>query len=79
MLMVRASVSGVRKGGRQVDFAIELGDWGWFMLIVGALVFGVVAQVIGETRSGFEWLVAPLALSRRAERCFRIGSGVPHL
>jgi uncharacterized membrane protein YeaQ/YmgE (transglycosylase-associated protein family) len=27
------------------------------LLIAGALVFGVVAQFLGETRTGFEWLV----------------------
>jgi len=40
-----------------MEFAITLGIGGWALLIVGALVFGVVAQFIGETKTGFEWLV----------------------
>jgi len=39
-----------------MEFAITLGFIGWTALIVGALVFGVIAQLVGETRSGFEWL-----------------------
>jgi uncharacterized membrane protein YeaQ/YmgE (transglycosylase-associated protein family) len=39
-----------------VDFAISLGLGGWILLIVGALVFGAVAQFVGQTRTGFEWL-----------------------
>lgn len=39
-----------------MEFAITLGFIGWIALIVGALAFGVIAQLVGETRSGFEWL-----------------------
>jgi uncharacterized membrane protein YeaQ/YmgE (transglycosylase-associated protein family) len=39
-----------------MDFAITLGLGGWTVLIVGALVFGVIAQYVGETRTGYEWL-----------------------
>jgi len=39
-----------------VEFAVALGFMGWIALIVGALAFGVIAQLVGETRSGFEWL-----------------------
>ena len=39
-----------------MEFAIGLGFGGWVVLIVGALVFGAVAQIVGETRTGFEWL-----------------------
>jgi uncharacterized membrane protein YeaQ/YmgE (transglycosylase-associated protein family) len=39
-----------------VEFAIGLGLGGWVVLIVGALVFGAVAQVIGDSRASFEWL-----------------------
>ena len=39
-----------------MEFAIALGFMGWIALIVGALAFGVIAQLVGETRSGFEWL-----------------------
>ena len=40
-----------------MELAIDLGIGGWALLIVGALVFGVVAQLVGETRTGYEWLV----------------------
>jgi uncharacterized membrane protein YeaQ/YmgE (transglycosylase-associated protein family) len=44
-----------------MEFAIGLGLGGWVVLIVGALVFGVVAQFVGETRTGYEWLVDAIA------------------
>jgi uncharacterized membrane protein YeaQ/YmgE (transglycosylase-associated protein family) len=40
-----------------MEFVVTLGLGGWALLIVGALVFGVIAQFIGETRTGYEWLV----------------------
>ncbi|HEX5147764.1 MAG TPA: hypothetical protein VFW02_01695 [Candidatus Limnocylindrales bacterium] len=44
-----------------MELTIELGLGGGIVLIVGALVFGVVAQFIGETRTGYEWLVDAIA------------------
>lgn len=44
-----------------MELAISLGIGGWLILIVGALVFGVAAQFIGETRTGYEWLVDGVA------------------
>jgi uncharacterized membrane protein YeaQ/YmgE (transglycosylase-associated protein family) len=44
-----------------MDFAIGLGLGGWVILIVGALAFGVIAQFVGETRTGYEWLVDAIA------------------
>jgi hypothetical protein len=44
-----------------VDLAITLGLGGWILLIVGAVVFGVAAQFIGEVRTGFEWVVDAIA------------------
>jgi uncharacterized membrane protein YeaQ/YmgE (transglycosylase-associated protein family) len=44
-----------------VELTIALGLGGWILLIVGALVFGVVAQFVGETRTGYEWLVDAIA------------------
>jgi len=44
-----------------MEFAITLGVAGWLVLLAGALLFGVVAQFIGETRTGFEWLVDGVA------------------
>lgn len=44
-----------------MELAIALGIGGWILLIVGAVVFGVVAQSIGEARTGYEWLVDGIA------------------
>lgn len=44
-----------------MEIAFALGLGGWILLIVGALVFGVVAQFVGETETGFEWLVDAIA------------------
>ena len=44
-----------------MELALTLGLWGWIAVIVGALAFGVVAQSIGETRTGFEWLIDAIA------------------
>jgi uncharacterized membrane protein YeaQ/YmgE (transglycosylase-associated protein family) len=44
-----------------MDFAIALGLGGWFILVVGALTFGVAAQLIGETRTGYEWAIDGIA------------------
>lgn len=44
-----------------MELAINLGFGGWILLIVGAVVFGVVAQFIGEARTGYEWLVDGIA------------------
>ena len=44
-----------------MEFTIALGVGGAALLIVGAVLFGVIAQFIGETRTGFEWLVDAIA------------------
>lgn len=44
-----------------MELAIRLGLGGWIVLIVGAVLFGVVAQNIGEARTGYEWLVDSIA------------------
>jgi uncharacterized membrane protein YeaQ/YmgE (transglycosylase-associated protein family) len=44
-----------------MEFAIALGFGGWILLIVGALVFGGVAQLIGQARTGLEWFVDAIA------------------
>lgn len=46
-----------------MDLAITLGYGGWFALFAGALLFGVIAQFIGETRTGYEWLVDGIAVA----------------
>jgi len=40
-----------------MEIALAIGIGGWAALLIGALLFGVVAQFIGETRTGYEWLV----------------------
>lgn len=40
-----------------MEFAVDLGIGAWVLVIAGSLVFGILAQFIGETRTGFEWLV----------------------
>jgi len=44
-----------------MELAINLGLFGWLAILAGALLFGVVAQFIGETRTGYEWLVDGIA------------------
>jgi uncharacterized membrane protein YeaQ/YmgE (transglycosylase-associated protein family) len=44
-----------------MELAINLGLGGWLVLLAGALLFGVLAQFIGETRTGYEWLVDAIA------------------
>jgi uncharacterized membrane protein YeaQ/YmgE (transglycosylase-associated protein family) len=46
-----------------MELAIDLGLGGSAVVIVGALVFGVVAQFVGQTRTGFEWLVDAIAVA----------------
>jgi len=40
-----------------MEITLALGLAGACALVLGALVFGVVAQLFGETRTGFEWLI----------------------
>jgi uncharacterized membrane protein YeaQ/YmgE (transglycosylase-associated protein family) len=44
-----------------MELAISLGYGGWIVVLAGALLFGVIAQFIGETRTGYEWLVDGVA------------------
>ena len=44
-----------------MELVITLGLAGWAILIVGSLIFGVIAQFVGETRTGYEWLVDAIA------------------
>lgn len=45
-----------------MELAINLGIGGWLVIFAGALLFGVVAQFIGQTRTGYEWLVDGIAV-----------------
>ena len=44
-----------------MELAIAMGLGGWFVLLAGALLFGIAAQFIGEARTGYEWLVDGIA------------------
>jgi uncharacterized membrane protein YeaQ/YmgE (transglycosylase-associated protein family) len=44
-----------------LDFSIAMGYGGGALLIVGALAIGVVAQFIGDARTGYEWIVVAIA------------------
>ena len=46
-----------------MEFTLVIGYGGAILLILGALAFGVIAQVIGETRTGWEWLVDAIAFA----------------
>ena len=45
-----------------MELAINLGLGGWLVIFAGALLFGVIAQFIGEARTGYEWLVDGIAV-----------------
>lgn len=44
-----------------MEWTIALGLGGWIVLVAGALIFGAAMQLIGETRTGFEWLTDAIA------------------
>jgi uncharacterized membrane protein YeaQ/YmgE (transglycosylase-associated protein family) len=44
-----------------MELIIAMGLGGWAILIAGSLIFGAVAQFIGETRTGYEWLADAIA------------------
>jgi uncharacterized membrane protein YeaQ/YmgE (transglycosylase-associated protein family) len=44
-----------------MELSIALGLAGWLLLIVGAALFGIAAQLIGETPNSFEWVVDGIA------------------
>jgi uncharacterized membrane protein YeaQ/YmgE (transglycosylase-associated protein family) len=44
-----------------MEFGISLEIGGWVLLIGAAIVFGVIAQFIGETNTGYEWVVDAVA------------------
>ena len=44
-----------------MESAITMGIGGSAFLIAGALVFGVAARFVGETQTGYEWLVDAIA------------------
>jgi uncharacterized membrane protein YeaQ/YmgE (transglycosylase-associated protein family) len=44
-----------------MEIVLTLGLLGWIAVIAGALVFGVLASSIGESRNGYEWLIGTVA------------------
>ena len=40
-----------------MELTIALGWGGWIALVIGALIFGLVAQFVGTPKTGYEWLV----------------------
>jgi len=46
-----------------MDFGISLELLGWLVVALVALVFGVAVQLIGEARTGYEWLIAGIAFA----------------
>lgn len=42
------------------EFTFQLGLAGLAVLVVGALIFGIVAQLIGERTLGYEWVVTAM-------------------
>jgi uncharacterized membrane protein YeaQ/YmgE (transglycosylase-associated protein family) len=40
-----------------MEFTIDFGIGAGVLVLAGALFFGIIAQFIGEPRTGFEWLV----------------------
>jgi uncharacterized membrane protein YeaQ/YmgE (transglycosylase-associated protein family) len=46
-----------------MELASNIGYGGWILLLIAAVVFGVIAQFVGETRTGYEWLVDAIAFA----------------
>ena len=44
-----------------MEFSISLGLAGWAVLLIGAVVVGVAAQLFGEVRFGYEWIITAIA------------------
>jgi uncharacterized membrane protein YeaQ/YmgE (transglycosylase-associated protein family) len=44
-----------------MDFTVNMEVAGGLLVIAAAILFGVIAQFIGEPRTGFEWLIDAIA------------------
>lgn len=42
-------------------FEFDMGIWGALTLLIGGVVLGVIVQLIGENRFGYEWIVTAVA------------------
>jgi uncharacterized membrane protein YeaQ/YmgE (transglycosylase-associated protein family) len=43
-----------------MDFNISLGIAGWALLLIGAVAFGIVVELIGENRFSYEWIATAI-------------------
>ena len=43
-----------------MEFTFNIGMWAVILLIVGSVVFGVVAQLIGTANFSYEWVLTAL-------------------
>ncbi len=44
-----------------MDFTTDIGIYAAISLVVGAVVLGVVLQLIGDVRFGYEWVITAVA------------------
>lgn len=44
-----------------MDLTISIGFGGWAVVVLAAVVFGIVAQFIGDARTGYLWLIDAIA------------------
>jgi len=44
-----------------MELELNMGVGAWALVIIAAVAFGLVAQFIGEARTGFEWFVDAIA------------------
>jgi hypothetical protein len=40
-----------------LEFTVDMGAWGALLLLAGAAVIGLAAQLIGDVRFGYHWAV----------------------
>jgi len=41
-------------------FEFSMGVWALLIVAVGAIVLGIVVQLIGESRTGYEWIITAI-------------------
>ena len=44
-----------------MDLTISIGAGGWVVVLLASIIFGLVAQYIGDARTGFEWFIDAIA------------------
>lgn len=43
-----------------MEFNISLGIAGWALLLIGAVAFGIVVELIGENHFSYEWIATAI-------------------